>query len=278
MIKNTIEYDHRIHAGNAGDVWKHLIISIAAEHLLSSRCNGSRGDSVLRYAESHAGRPIYLLQESGEWRSGIGRIWSRIQPAARDCSAVVPTSNPYVSVLRGLNPSGLRAYPGSAQIVVSIAEQLQASTSVDLWDIDIDVVAAWDKKMDEAGSTLAKCDLRVHHADGFEGVSGLIECSEDPGLLFIDPPYVECRDMERASSLLLRSSDLGWTVLWWQMMDTRTMPKRIRDFSEFSMEFEDLGMSGGRWKGSTVFLCSPDSMLAKAVEDGISSFINILDI
>ncbi|HNY34810.1 MAG TPA: hypothetical protein PKK68_09165, partial [Methanothrix soehngenii] len=61
-------YDHRNHAGNAGDVWKHFILLEAADWLLAS--GGS-----LAYAESHAGRPEYILNAPGEWQGGIGRVW-----------------------------------------------------------------------------------------------------------------------------------------------------------------------------------------------------------
>jgi 23S rRNA (adenine2030-N6)-methyltransferase len=43
-------YDHRVHAGNAGDVWKHFLLLEAANYLLDS-------DSSLVYAESHVDAP-----------------------------------------------------------------------------------------------------------------------------------------------------------------------------------------------------------------------------
>ncbi len=60
-------YDHRVHAGNAGDVWKHFLLLEAADCLLEP------GGSLI-YAESHAGRPEYVLRAPGDWEGGIGKI------------------------------------------------------------------------------------------------------------------------------------------------------------------------------------------------------------
>ena len=61
-------YDHRGHAGNAGDVWKHFLLLEAASSLLIP-------DSSLVYAESHVGRPDYALHAPGDWVGGIGKCW-----------------------------------------------------------------------------------------------------------------------------------------------------------------------------------------------------------
>ena len=64
------DYSHRFHAGNVGDVWKHLVL---VEVL--SRVAGRPGRIV--YCESHAGEGGYMLGPTGEWSEGIGRLWAR---------------------------------------------------------------------------------------------------------------------------------------------------------------------------------------------------------
>ena len=95
-------YDHRVHAGNAGDVWKHFLLMEAADWLL-------KGSNRLIYAESHAGRPHYPLKAPGEWEEGIGRIW-HLLPSLQSFA--------YFRILCKLNPpyslaSEERLYPGS---------------------------------------------------------------------------------------------------------------------------------------------------------------------
>jgi len=61
-------YDHRVHAGNAGDVWKHFLLLEVADYFLIP-------DGRLIYAETHVGRPTYALHMPGEWEGGIGKLW-----------------------------------------------------------------------------------------------------------------------------------------------------------------------------------------------------------
>jgi len=84
-------YDHREHAGNAGDVCKHLLLLEVADYL-SDR-------NLAVYAESHAGRPMYCLANTGEWQGGVGRCWRHL-PSLQDFS--------YFRILADLNPDGLR--------------------------------------------------------------------------------------------------------------------------------------------------------------------------
>jgi len=66
-------YDHRRHAGNAGDLWKHLVLAEVAERLLAA--------GIRVYVESHAGRPGYQLRSGGRGGSGgSGRFRRRWRP------------------------------------------------------------------------------------------------------------------------------------------------------------------------------------------------------
>ena len=88
-------YDHRVHAGNAGDVWKHFLLLEAADCLLDP-------DSSLVYAESHVGRPEYALRAPGDWEGGIGKIWP-ILPSLRNFC--------YFDILADLNPESQSSFP-----------------------------------------------------------------------------------------------------------------------------------------------------------------------
>ena len=88
-------YDHRVHAGNAGDVWKHFLLLEAADCLLTP-------DSSLVYAESHVGRPEYALKAPGDWEGGIGKIWP-ILPSLRNFC--------YFDILADLNPKSPSSVP-----------------------------------------------------------------------------------------------------------------------------------------------------------------------
>jgi len=231
----TNGYNHQIHAGNAGDVWKHFILVEVAEHLFFR-------DRSLVYAESHVGRPEYALGAPGEWEKGIGRLWRHL-PSLGDFL--------YFRILADLNPQGLRLYPGSSSLVLETAKRLGALVQAEIWDINPELSAFWQ----------GYSQARFHLADGFSGVASILDRS-NPGLLLIDPPYLDAKDNALARDLLLKAEEAGWIVLWWHMSGLETIPP---DITELELVFSRAGMDGGKWKGSAVSLAGADEYLIESL-------------
>ena len=227
----TNGYNHQIHAGNAGDVWKHFILVEVAQHLFFR-------DRSLVYAESHVGRPEYALGAPGEWEKGIGRLWRHL-PSLRDFL--------YFRILADLNPQGLRLYPGSSSLVLETAKRLRALVQAEIWDINPELSAFWQ----------GYSQVRFHLTDGFSGVASILDRS-NPGLLLIDPPYLDAKDNALARDLLLKAEEAGWIVLWWHMSGLETIPL---DITELELVFSRAGMDGGKWKGAAIVLAGADECL-----------------
>jgi 23S rRNA (adenine2030-N6)-methyltransferase len=233
-------YDHRVHAGNAGDVWKHFLLLEAADCLLTP-------DSSLVYAESHVGRPAYSLKVPGDWEGGIGKIWP-----------VLPTlfNFSYFAILGDLNPkrpsSALHGlfYPGSACLIYELAKRKGAKLEADVWDTDPDVAISWEEISYAAKSagSIPPAQIVFHQGDGFTGALSRLSGSQ-AGLLFIDPPYINSEDVRLASKLIHRAVERGWIVLCWYMMDTKTATDGLQTFE---LQFKEIGLDGGRWKGAGV--------------------------
>jgi 23S rRNA (adenine2030-N6)-methyltransferase len=247
MDSDTSRYDHRTHAGNAGDVWKHLLLAEVAGHLLSRR-------NTLLYAESHVGYPKYSLEGRGEWLGGIGRCWSRLTALQNFC---------FFQIIGNINPFGLKRYLGSASLVLEIAGRYGADVDAEIWDIDPQVAAAWSG------------DFRVnfHLGDGFLGARALLDRSP-PGMLLIDPPYTDEKDVKQACDLLHAASRAKWIVLWWEMMGSETMPEA--DFSVYSLNFSDIGLYCGHWQGATMAVAGADGVLAKRLDESQQRFRRIM--
>ena len=224
-------YDHRVHAGNAGDVWKHFLLLEAADCLLTP-------DSSLVYAESHVGRPAYSLKVPGDWEGGIGKIWP-VLPSLRNFS--------YFAILGDLNPkspsSALQGlfYPGSARLIYELAKRKGAKLEADVWDIDPDVAISWEGFSNAAKSagSIPPAQIVFHQGDGFAGVLSRLSGSQ-AGLLFIDPPYINSEDVRLAGKLLHRAVERGWIVLWWYMMDTKTATDGLQTF-ELAIQRDRVG-------------------------------------
>lgn len=256
-------YDHRVHAGNAGDVWKHFVLAEAASFLLA-RCSG------LIYAESHVGSPEYLIDSQGEWTGGVGRCWRHLPTLQNFC---------YFRVLADTNPQKLVCYPGSARLVSEISRIFGLGFHAHVWDIDSDVAASWTLRQDLR-------DVEFHQGDGFAGVWSLLDRSP-PGLLLVDPPYVDPEDMRLAEDLLCRAAEKGWVVLWWYMDGEDTIPQGVTQrapqgglkgiaLEKLSLNFADAGMDCGRWQGATVALAGSDDLLIGHLKGQAAALLNIL--
>ncbi len=255
-------YDHRVHAGNAGDVWKHFLLLEAANCLLPS------GGSLV-YAESHAGRPEYVLRAPGDWMGGIGKIWPFL-PSLRDFC--------YFDILADLNQERPIIYPGSTRFIYELAMRRGADLNAGVWDNDAGVAGSWASFSRAAKSTgsFQSSGIVFHQGDGFAGVLSSLSGSS-PGLLFIDPAYIDPEDAGLAEKLLQRAKDQGWIVLWWYMMDMQTAPD---DLLAFELQFSEAGLDGGKWNGAVVAFAGEDSdrydRLISHMHRQVEKFIRLL--
>jgi 23S rRNA (adenine2030-N6)-methyltransferase len=245
-------YNHRVHAGNAGDVWKHFLLLEAADCLLDP-------DGSLVYAESHVGRPEYALRAPGDWEGGIGKIWQHL-PSLKDfCFFDILAdlnSQNQSSVIGSEAISEPLLYPGSARLIYELANRKGAKLQADVWDIDPGVASSWEGFSKAAKSTeYFPAKIVFHQADGFAGVLSHLRRSRE-GLLFIDPPYIVPEDLRLAEVLLQRAKERGWIVLWWYMTDMMTAPCPL---VTFELQFSKAGLDGGRWKGAVVAFAGPEN-------------------
>lgn len=246
MISERPYYDHRIHAGNAGDVWKHFIIAEAADFLLSKR-------QMSTYAESHVGYPGYNLSCSGEWKGGIGRCWPRISWLGVFC---------YFQIIRDLNTRDLIHYPGSADLVLEVARRHGHDIEVEVWDIDPLVAAAWHG------------DLRVdlHFEDGFIGVKSILDRSS-PGLILVDPPYIDENDVKQASNIMFLAEKAGWTVLLWQMIGEEDALEI--NSKKYTLRFNEVNLNCGKWQGATMAIAGADDNLIDHLDMQAQRFLDL---
>jgi len=243
-------YDHRNHAGNAGDVWKHFILTETAEQLLSER-------SDLVYAESHAGRAEYSLHNlGGEWMGGIGRCWEHLSQLQ---------GYQYFRILAEMNPrGGLQIYPGSAQLVLRAAASSGRSLQAEVWDVDPAVAQAWQ----------GRAGVRVHIGDGFSGVGSLLE-EVIAGLLLIDPPYIQPGDSDMAAALFAQAERAGWIALWWQMTEDEQGPE---GYERLDLQFSETKLESGRWKRATMAVAGADDDLLRHLRERANGFREALKI
>ncbi|HOT06534.1 MAG TPA: 23S rRNA (adenine(2030)-N(6))-methyltransferase RlmJ [Methanotrichaceae archaeon] len=243
-------YRHPVHAGNAGDVWKHLILGEAASFMLNE-------EGLTRYSESHSGEPDHLLESDGQWLDGIGRIWPK--------RAMLDQFS-YIRVLQEMNPEDLSRYPGSSTLVLRIAAKAKERMIVHLFDTGQEVAKSW-----EIWPNKPQVCLSFHQRDGYSGSKEFFSAGH--GLLFIDPPYTSPDEVQKSDDLFASAADAGWTALCWYPIELRRSkfpcPARA-----FELEFSEAGLKSRRSSGAGMAAYGSGPLL-RHLEGRASQFLEI---
>lgn len=197
-----MNYRHAYHAGNHGDVLKHIVMT----RLLAAL---ARKDKPFRVIDAYAGTGLYRLDgvesgKTGEWEGGIGKL---SLPFVPEIEALLL---PYRQIISALDPDGaLRRYPGSPEIA---ARMMRPSDRL--------VVNELHPEDHEALTLNYRRDRRVTitRLDAANCVKANCPPAERRGLILIDPPYEQPGEAEKAAKILaggLKRFATGIFALWY---------------------------------------------------------------
>jgi 23S rRNA (adenine2030-N6)-methyltransferase len=164
-----MNYRHKYHAGNAADVFKHIVLVA----LLQALC---KKDKPFCYLETHAGMPGYALSDPrGEFQDGIARLWGqkKANGLIRDYLQIIQTYNPDKT-------APLHYYPGSSTIVRTL---LRPTDRMVLADLEPEIASALKEafKRDK--------QVHIHEQNGYQLLKACLPPQERRGLVLIDPCY-----------------------------------------------------------------------------------------
>lgn len=176
-----MNYRHAYHAGNFADVLKHAVVALILGHLKSK-------DKPFCVIDTHAGSGHYDLNadqadRTGEWRSGIGRLWGQ--------AGLPPELAAYLAAIRRLNRTGagsLRWYPGSPRLVRILMRPDDRLIATELHPAEAQAL-----QREFAGDA----QVVVKRMDGYQALKALLPPIERRGLVLVDPPYEETGEFER---------------------------------------------------------------------------------
>jgi 23S rRNA (adenine2030-N6)-methyltransferase len=211
-----MNYRHAFHAGNFGDVLKHVVLMMLVEHL-------KKKPAPFLYLDTHAGGGMYDLSEaeaqrSGEYKTGIGRLLE--MPAA----VLPPEVAAYVSLVRdcaGPGHSAITAYPGSPVVV----NKLRRPTD------RIVLAETHAKEFQSLRGLLGRGRLiSILETDGYAALKAQLPPRENRGLVLIDPPYESDQEFDRilaALELAYERWPTGMYCIWYPLTE-RAAPLRFR--------------------------------------------------
>jgi 23S rRNA (adenine2030-N6)-methyltransferase len=176
-----MNYRHAFHAGNFGDVLKHVVLVALLERL-------AQKDKPFFFLDTHAGRGRYDLDGEAARKSGEGAAGIRKLASAQD---LPPLLARYLGLVRGFDPANadrIRFYPGSPWIAAMLMRPTDRGALCELAPMEAENLRR----------ELAR-DSRfaVHLRDGYEALKALLPPRERRGLVLVDPPY-ETQERELA--------------------------------------------------------------------------------
>lgn len=265
-----LSYRHAYHAGNHADVLKHLVLVAIARHL-------GQKPAPFWIVDTHAGAGRYALESEharklGEWREGIGRLWSLPDLPA-------PLAD-YVELVRKLNPDGqLRHYPGSPWLA---RELLREGDRLRLFEMHSTDLRLLQECFSGAGRAVS-----VSGGDGFAGLKAILPPPPRRGLVLMDPSYETRADyaaVPRALQDSLKRFATGTYAVWYPLLakpEARQLPERLKgagaaEWLNVTLEVRAPTRDGFGMHGSGMFVINPPWTLEKALHETLPSLAGLL--
>ena len=197
-----MNYRHGFHAGNHGDVLKHVLLTRLLAYL-------NRKDKPYRVIDAHAGIGIYGLDgvealKTGEWEGGIGRM------AAPFASEIEELLAPYRAIIAAINSDDqMKRYPGSPEIAVRMMRKHDRMIANELQPECHEMLARnyWQDAR-----------VKLMQTDAETCVKASLPPPERRGIVLIDPPYEQKGEAVKAARMLgegLKRFATGIFVLWY---------------------------------------------------------------
>ncbi len=204
-----MNYRHAFHAGNHGDVLKHVVLARVLTYLTSK-------DSPMAVLDAHAGLGRYDLTgieavKTGEWRGGIGALLQTEHNV--DVKLLL---KPYLDIVRGLNADGaLRYYPGSPELVSRLLRPKDRILLNELHPADFETL-----ETRYAGLP----NVRLSTVDAVMAVKAALPFAERRGLVLVDPAFEVTNEKEKVVMLVkqgLRRMAQTCFVIWYPVTTQR---------------------------------------------------------
>ncbi|MFM8769817.1 MAG: 23S rRNA (adenine(2030)-N(6))-methyltransferase RlmJ [Rubrivivax sp.] len=249
-----LAYRHAFHAGNHGDVLKHIALMQVLRHM-------NLKDKGWRFVDTHAGAGGYSLhstyaKKNGEYTQGVGRLWGRTDVPA-------PVAD-YLDLIRQFNGgSTLKQYPGSPAIANALCREQDQLRLFEMHPTDYRVLASY--LAEEPG-------VEVKMSDGFEGLKSRLPPPTRRGVVLMDPSYELDRDYSRVVTALRdgmqRFAD-GTFMVWYPLvgkLPAVQLPKRLKALApkrwvHARLTVQPFDARGFGMAGSGVFIINPPHTL-----------------
>lgn len=190
-----MNYRHAYHAGNHGDVLKHIVLSRVLGYLRAK-------DKPFAVLDAHAGIGAYDLsgieaEKTNEWQDGIGKLLNAEVPMA-----LRALLSPYLDIVAAMNADEqVQHYPGSPEIALRMTRLTDRLILNELHPQDRETLR---RRYDMYRR------VRVTGVDALQAVKAALPFAEKRGLVLIDPAFEVEDETARASLRWWRKACGAW--------------------------------------------------------------------
>jgi 23S rRNA (adenine2030-N6)-methyltransferase len=197
VIFAGLKYRHSYHAGNAGDVLKHVVLVVILRRLVAK-------PGALFFLDTHAGRGAYdLVTDTGEPGESAAGV---LQLAAT--SGLPEAVTDYLQLVRthaGVMPAAQlpRSYPGSGRLAQLVLRPHDRAVLCELVRAE---AAALRQSIGRDRR------FRIVHGDGYAAMRAELPPAERRGLVLIDPAYESQQGEFRLIEQALHEGHRRWAT------------------------------------------------------------------
>lgn len=205
------DYAHARHAGNSGDVFKHVALAALLRAVPAAEL----------YVETHAGDGIFTLGSVGEWTSGIQKLW--FPPAEGQDQGADGAVGRWLAAVRGFSRPGAarpERYPGSPLVARALLPPGARLVLHELQGMAAHVLRG----------ALAGAGAEVIEADGFAALpSALAQAGGAQAVALVDPPYAQKAEWDAVARALAaaRAAAPQAALLTWYPIKALTRPRAL---------------------------------------------------
>ncbi|HET8807391.1 MAG TPA: 23S rRNA (adenine(2030)-N(6))-methyltransferase RlmJ, partial [Methylophaga sp.] len=243
-----LSYRHSYHAGNFGDVLKHIVLIEILQHL-------TKKDKAFDYIDTHAGAGLYDLrsvhaEKLQEYQTGIGKL----------NTADWPELSRYFEAINKLNTDGnLQLYPGSPLIARHFMRSQDRAWLYELHSEDAKLLANNLQRDKHA---------RVMHEDGLKGLLTLLPPLSRRGLVLIDPSYEIKSDYDLVIKTIIEAHkkfSTGTYAIWYPVversritrMEKQLINSGIRNIQRFELAITNDSNARGMTSSGMIVINPP---------------------
>jgi 23S rRNA (adenine2030-N6)-methyltransferase len=196
-----MNYRHAFHAGNHGDILKHVILTRVLDYYKTK-------DKPFTYLDTHAGIGAYDLGgleagKTNEWQGGIGKMGEAFSPEVENLLA------PFRAVIAAMNKSDIRFYPGSPELAARLMRPSDRLILNELHPVDYQTLRE---------NYRTNLRVRTTNVDAVQSAKSELPFAAKRGLVLIDPPFEVLNETGRTAQALAfghRRFATGTFLIWY---------------------------------------------------------------